>query len=237
MDINMNMHMKMNMHMNHPNTNANVSKSIFSSSPTSTLSPLFANRKLHSTGKLTLEEFTELIPTVIRTSNTKNQTKDDPIENLFHRLQVTQEEMSAYTFITEDKKYTRNLISTDDETYTLLLLCWNPNKASPIHDHPCDGCWMKILQGGINEKRYRLDENQQELICTKDSTFREGEIAFIDDHLGLHKVGNEGNELALSMHLYSPPFGKCRIWMDERDGGNSSIAHMCNHSEFGSLVE
>lgn len=29
---------------------------------------------------------------------------------------------------------------TIHKTFTLLLLCWNPGKESPIHDHPCDGC-------------------------------------------------------------------------------------------------
>jgi hypothetical protein len=32
------------------------------------------------------------------------------------------------------------LIATDDETFTLLLLCWNPSKESPIHDHP----WVRL---------------------------------------------------------------------------------------------
>jgi len=237
------------------NPNNITPKPSLSSSPTCIASPLFTNRKLHhhrsssstTTGgkrKLTLEEFIELIPTVIR-NKPKKQGKTDPVENLFRRLEVTQEDTSAYTFITEEKNYTRNLISTDDETYTLLLLCWNPNKSSPIHDHPCDGCWMRVLQGSINEKRYKINGStttttttttNKELICTKDSTFQEGEIAFIDDHLGLHKVGNQGKELAISMHLYSPPFGKCRIWMDEKNGENSCISRMHNYSEFGSLV-
>mmetsp|Transcript_25342 Transcript_25342/g.37537 ORF Transcript_25342/g.37537 Transcript_25342/m.37537 type:complete len:236 (+) Transcript_25342:328-1035(+) len=234
--------------------NINTSNTFTSSSPTSIASPFFTNRKLHSTGNLTLEEFIDLVPTVIRKQKNKNkkqnQSQDhhDPIANLFQRLQVTPEELSHYSFITEEKNYTRNLISTDGDTYTLLLLCWNPNKASPIHDHPCDGCWMRVLQGSINEKRYRNElndgascqgqgqEHGQELVCTQDSTFREGEQTFIDDQLGLHKVGNPGNELAISMHLYSPPFGKCRIWMDEKNGGRSSVSSMVNFSEYGSLV-
>jgi cysteine dioxygenase len=258
-----------------------ATNNLFSSSPTSTASPIFIDWKLNSKGKLTLEEFIDLVPTVIRNhkqtnkhiqknkmktqkenQNTHSQEQHDPIANLFQRLQVTPEEISHYSFITEEKNYTRNLISTDDETYTLLLLCWNPNKASPIHDHPCDGCWMRILQGCINEKRFRyeyvLNDNndgaccqepergqgqgqegqkqESQLVCTQDSTFREGGQTFIDDNLGLHKIGNPGNELAISMHLYSPPFNKCRIWMDERNGMRSSVSCMVNFSEYGSLL-
>ena len=45
------------------------------------------------------------------------------------------------------KNYTRNLIATDDETFTLMLLCWNADKESPIHDHVsvCYGFLANIL--------------------------------------------------------------------------------------------
>lgn len=121
---------------------------------------------------------------------------------------------------------------------------------------------MRVLKGCINEKRYRyeyvLNDNndgaccqepergqgqgqegqkqESQLVCTQDSTFREGGQTFIDDNLGLHKIGNPGNELAISMHLYSPPFNKCRIWMDERNGMRSSVSCMVNFSEYGSLL-
>jgi hypothetical protein len=50
----------------------------------------------------------------------------------------------------------RNLIATDNETFTLMLLCWTPGKESPIHDHPCEGCWMRVVQGCVREVQVRL---------------------------------------------------------------------------------
>jgi Cysteine dioxygenase type I len=50
--------------------------------------------------------------------------------------------------------YTRNLIATDGVSFSLLLLCWNPNCYSPIHNHPGDGCWMRVVSGAIHEARY-----------------------------------------------------------------------------------
>ena len=93
---------------------------------------------------------------------------------------------------------------------------------------------MRILQGSINEKRYICQNDS--LVCTSDLTFSTGEETFIEDKLGYHKVGNAGNELAISMHLYSPPFEQCRIWMDEGDGRKSSTSCMCNFSEYGKRV-
>lgn len=130
------------------------------------------------------------------------------VSSTTRRLVVSKQEIQPFCLIDKDKNYTRNLIATDDETFTLLLLCWNPGKYSPIHDHPCDGCWMRVCQGCLNEVRYVTRNNddggkiangeekqrnkeevcQKPFECTMDSVFEEGQQTFIDDHLGYHKV-------------------------------------------------
>ncbi len=159
-------------------------------------------------------------------------------------------------------------------------------KYSPIHDHPCDGCWMRVCQGCINEVRYVKEEKNGKdaapFSCTMDTVFEKGQQTFIHDNIGYHKVrykrrddwlcrsishiqfrlvheihvcldtltflflpyyshtlflyfkvGNPSDDtIALSMHLYSPPFNKCKIWMDQ-DASSSTIARMCNYSEYG----
>jgi len=185
-------------------------------------------------------------------SNASN-TCTDPVGALFRRLQVSQKDLEPFCFIDQQKNYTRNLIATDDETLTLLLLCWNPGKYSPIHDHPCDGCWMRVCQGRINEVRYNMNKKENNFdgsdekekgtgtgtasssfTCTMDTTFEQGNMTFIDDDLGYHKVGNPCEDaVAISMHLYSPPFAECKIWMDQMDASSSSTSRMCNYSEYG----
>lgn len=151
------------------------------------------------------------------------------------RLKLTDADMHRHAHFDTTRNYTRNLISTDHETYTLLLLCWNPNMASPIHDHPCDGCWMQTVSGQVQEKRYCKDPLTGFLTCTHDETFHEGQVAFIDDSMGLHSVGNPSASLpAITLHLYSPPFEKCKIWLDERHKPSTSL--MCNYTEHGSKV-
>jgi cysteine dioxygenase len=49
------------------------------------------------------------------------------------------------------------LIATDGATFSLMLLCWNPGKFSPIHDHPSDGCWLRVLEGAVQEVRYGME--------------------------------------------------------------------------------
>ena len=48
------------------------------------------------------------------------------------------------------------VVSTDNRSYTLMLLCWTPYKESPIHDHPCDGCWLRLFLKREKEKDKRV---------------------------------------------------------------------------------
>lgn len=170
-----------------------------SASPASVASPIFIKRKIHKPELLLLHKFINEIPTAVRELNCNAENAegmDDPVSCLFRRLHITNDEISRHAFIEPNKNYTRNLISTDHQTYTLLLLCWNPTKVSPIHDHPCNGCWMRVLKGTVNEKRYCKSEDGSHLMCTSDRTFVEGQNTFIKDSLGYHRIGNEGGEVS-----------------------------------------
>jgi len=211
------------------------SEEYLSVSPASVASPIFVKRKVLKPEPILLHTFINEIPTTVRKLNcnaANAEGMDDPVSRLFRRLHITKDEISRHAFIEQNKNYTRNLISTDHETYTLLLLCWNPTKVSPIHDHPCNGCWMRVLKGTVNEKRYCKSEDGSRLMCTSDCTFLEGQNTFIKDSLGYHRIGNEGEEMSMTLHLYSPPIAKCQTWIDE--GNVSSITSiMCNFSEYG----
>ena len=122
--------------------------------------------------------------------------------------------IQKYALFDESKPYTRNLIHTDHKSYTLLMLCWNPNQESPIHDHPCDGCWMQCIKGKVQECRY----DSSTLQCISDTTVNEGNLAYITDSMGYHKVGNPSlTTPAITIHLYSPPFQRCTIWCSKQN--------------------
>jgi hypothetical protein len=91
------------------------------------------------------------------------------IHAIFSRLDKDIDELSRYAHFDASKNYTRNLVSTDDKHYTLLLLCWNPGKESPVHDHPCDGCWMQVFQGNVQESRY--EQKGEKLECFYDAIY------------------------------------------------------------------
>eukprot|EP00565_Helicotheca_tamesis_P009087 CAMPEP_0185728490 /NCGR_PEP_ID=MMETSP1171-20130828/3812_1 /TAXON_ID=374046 /ORGANISM="Helicotheca tamensis, Strain CCMP826" /LENGTH=246 /DNA_ID=CAMNT_0028397205 /DNA_START=124 /DNA_END=864 /DNA_ORIENTATION=- len=207
--------------------------------------------------QLTLEEFSIELPQLIHkikaikkkkkgnkvacSTNNKNGGHDDPIANLLRQVVLSEEDWKRYALFDPTKNYTRNLISTDDSTYTLIMLCWNPGKESPIHDHPCDGCWMQVCQGSVRECRYEKvnektvkDVMNDRLWCNSRHTYHEGQLAYIDDFMGYHKVGNPSETVpAVTLHLYCPPFDKCKIWLDPDHASKPSVSHVCYHSQFG----
>src|SRR5437879_2660100 len=45
-------------------------------------------------------------------------------------------------------RYTRVILSEySNDAFEFVLICWNKDQLSPIHDHPNNGCLLKVLQG------------------------------------------------------------------------------------------
>mmetsp|Transcript_3796 Transcript_3796/g.5829 ORF Transcript_3796/g.5829 Transcript_3796/m.5829 type:complete len:238 (+) Transcript_3796:124-837(+) len=202
---------------------------------------------------ITLHQLIQQLPPLLHSQNSKLQqlpiqernhfdatirgTDADPVNQLFGRVDLTkeEEEWRKYAFFDEKKNYTRNLIATDEETFTLLLLCWNAGRESPIHDHPCDGCWVRLCQGRVREIRYECNDETDTMEVTSDMILEDDAPTFISDIQGYHKVGNPDPTLpAVTLHLYCPPFRRCKIWMkDCNDELTASNACMCYYSEYG----
>lgn len=89
----------------------------------------------------------------------------------------------------------------------IVLIHWRPGKVSSIHGHPKGGCVFKVLQGSLEEKRYSPDESKRLLAA---STVHSGGMAYIDDNMAYHAVGNPFNTSAISLHVYTPACAKIR---------------------------
>jgi len=124
--------------------------------------------------RVTLGEFINELPQTIKKSRCSVLNRgaiDDDVSALFRRLDLREEDWKPYAFFEPSKLYTRNLVATDDETFTLILMCWNAGKESPIHDHPCDGCWMHVCEGSVRETRYVKHDGSEALRCVSDDLF------------------------------------------------------------------
>ena len=60
---------------------------------------------------------------------------------------------------------------------------------------------MKVLKGRLVETRYAFPETEGgKMRVIKETGFEEGKVAYMADELGLHKIWNPGEEVAVSLH-------------------------------------
>lgn len=165
---------------------------------------------------------------------------DDPsaMIDLLKSLDYIPEEWEKYKVVIPEH-YSRNLVSSKDFVYDCILLCWLPGQKSAVHDHKESGCWMRVLQGNLTETRYHAnhgnkdydDPSQWNKLEEKDSKeFSAGDVFYINNDLGVHRVVNTGTELALSLHIYSPPITACSVWLPS---GEPQMFKSSFHSVFG----
>ena len=99
--------------------------------------------------------------------------------------------LRRYSHFAQSKTCARNLIAGDD-TFSLLLLCWTRGKESPIHDHPSAGCFMRVVSGAVTETLFARDEARNALVELRGHTARAGDVLFVNDSLGFHKISCSG---------------------------------------------
>lgn len=77
--------------------------------------------------------------------------------------------------------YTRNLVEGGEgDRYNLLILCWNPQKGSPIHDHDESSCFLKVLEGELEETKYAVPTKGERLEMTHNAVHGEGTLTYMD---------------------------------------------------------
>jgi cysteine dioxygenase len=134
--------------------------------------------------------------------------------------------------------YTRTLLYGDD-IFEMLLLNWDLNARSAVHDHGGQHCWMAVLTGNLQVDDYaRIDDGSvpgeaqveargSRLLSPRDLDLRSGP-------LDLHRVSAVGATKAISLHVYAAPLhtylvydelaGRCRSATGTYDDTLSSIA-------------
>ena len=118
--------------------------------------------------------------------------------------------------------YERVLVARREGLYDLLVLSWSEVN-SPIHDHPCERCFLMPLCGDMIERRFEK-AGDGSLTLVHAVPIPNGEASWIDDSVGYHSVGNAGSSIACSLHCYIPGFTRpCTIFDPETDGLEATV--------------
>jgi len=102
-------------------------------------------------------------------------------------------------YIKHNKKtYTRVKIYEQFE-FEIYLIIWDSNCKTPIHDHADNGCWLKVLDGKIHEKKYSTN-----LDLIHDHIYENGYVSYMNNTIGFHSIINS-DKISYTLHIYSPP--------------------------------
>lgn len=133
---------------------------------------------------------------------------------------------------TEGDWYVAHSYGGKDHTFSLQVFVWPPNTETKIHDHSSWGVYCCAV-GSVHEERYeRLDDGSR-LDHSRLKKFRQrmwsnenGASSVLPHGGGIHRVGNPGDNVAISVHLYGPRVGE----VDGRDY-DLSCDYVCDRRE------
>lgn len=111
-----------------------------------------------------------------------------------------------------DKKYTRNCLYRDDKL-ELILICWEPNQQTSIHNHGGEECWLGVCEGLIEEQHF-IEENAQ-LKLIQSENLQEGQVSYMNDKLGIHRLKNTTSKRVMTLHLYAKPIDQCDFYCED----------------------
>ena len=122
--------------------------------------------------------------------------------------------------------------SYKDHSFTLQVFVWPPSTETRIHDHSSWGVYCCAV-GSVLEERYeRLDDGSRpdhahlKKIWQLSWSREDGASSVLPHDRGIHRVGNPGDSLAISVHLYGPRIGE----VDGRDY-DLSREYVCDRRE------
>ncbi len=141
-----------------------------------------------------------------------NNAPSDQFSSILEKIDIPTSDFDSYaTWCKED--YTRNCIARTSD-YEMILLCWDKNIKTAIHDHGGQDCWVYQVQGKIEETLYdNLDPKGLKNPTVQ--TIGEGDLTYMNDEMGYHTLENISDSRSLTLHIYNSPIETCQIFDEE----------------------
>jgi len=134
---------------------------------------------------------------------------------------------------TEGDWYVAHKYEGKDHAFSLQVFVWPPGTGTKIHDHSSWGVYCCAV-GSVLEERYerlddgsRLDHAHLKKIWHLTWSREDGASSVLPNDGGIHRVGNPGDSVAISVHLYGPRLRE----VDGRDY-DPSCDYVCDRSEY-----
>jgi predicted metal-dependent enzyme (double-stranded beta helix superfamily) len=124
---------------------------------------------------------------------------------------VNVSDMNKYGYYKHNIKYNTNNTHLSINDITCNIITWAPGAETKLHGHPNISCIMMPINGSLNQIiAYNNSDIPSYLLLDKDKDNKkyvnkvlcQGQISYIDDSIGLHKIYNESDNYTVSLHIY-----------------------------------
>jgi cysteine dioxygenase len=108
----------------------------------------------------------------------------------------------------------RRMLVHSEEAFELIVMRWNANVDTPVHDHGGQRCWFTVMSGTIGVENFRCTSKTPGDVVVRSQGNALLHCSDIDARLtddDLHRcfVPSEG---ALTLHLYARPLGDYHVY-------------------------
>jgi len=104
----------------------------------------------------------------------------------------------------DEIKYRQHILHVEpDGSFSIVALVWLPGQATPIHDH-VSWCVVGVHRGEEHETVYEMSggESDPHLVARGQNVSRAGTVVALVPPGDIHRVANNGRDLAVSLHIY-----------------------------------
>lgn len=127
-----------------------------------------------------------------------NNVKD--LINILKEITINKKDLDELIFDDPNEDYKKYKLYNNDN-YEIIIIKWFKNHETPVHQHPKNGCLLKVLYGKLTEHQYIFDTKYIKKLG--EAYLTKNDISYIDDDICCHKI--ECIKNAYSLHIYSPP--------------------------------
>ena len=97
-----------------------------------------------------------------------------------------------------------------NSNYEINMIEWDKGARSIIHNHPPEGCVIKLIEGSLLEEQFlyksstKIKHTKSNIIVPINLFNKTRTHSYYID--GIHRITNINNEKSYPLHLYSPEF-------------------------------
>lgn len=121
------------------------------------------------------------------------------------------------------KPYSQYLLHlSKDEAWSVVSFVWPRGSTTPIHDH-CTWGVIGVYEGEETETKYTAIGSSQSgrlrVEARETATMHAGGVSSVNPPDDIHRVSNNGRDVAVSIHVYGTNIGKQRRHIIDADTG------------------